>query len=239
MISLVLAVTLPGFAIGAVMMALGSRRIEAAARRERWIKRGVYFVVVHTFLGAAAAGRWWILLLVTVIVAAGALELTGATRRMRSGSPVLVWCGYTLAGALLLVNAWRLSPSEVAYLCLVVVVYDGFSQVSGQLLGCRPLVPRVSPGKTVEGLAGGLAGAAIVGVALRGLAGLGAFGALATGLAIGLVGLVGDLAASWVKRSSGIKDYSNVLPGHGGVLDRFDSFLLSGAIVGAVMYALS
>ena len=238
MITLILTVTLPGFAIGAVMMALGGRRVEAAARRERWLKFGVYFAVVHVFLGAAAAGRAWILILVSVIVAAGALELRGATRRMRTGSPALVWCVYAPVGALLLVDVWRLPPSTVAYVYLVVAVYDGFSQVSGQLFGRRPLVPRTSPGKTVEGVAGGLAGALIVAVALRGLAGLGPLGALATGLATGLVGLVGDLAASWVKRSSGIKDYSNVLPGHGGVLDRFDSFLLAGAIVGAALRAL-
>lgn len=235
MIVQLLIITLPAFAIGAVMMAFGSRGLEAAAARQRWLKFGVYFVVVHLFLAAAAGGRVWIELLVSVILAAGTLELMGATRRMRSGSPVLVWIVYTLVGAQLLVNASRLAPSEVAYLYLVVAIYDGFSQVAGQLFGHRLLVPRISPGKTVEGLASGLAGAVIVAMMLRRLVGLGVFGALAAGLAIGLVGLEGDLAASWVKRSSGIKDYSNALPGHGGFLDRFDSFLFAGAIVGAFL----
>jgi phosphatidate cytidylyltransferase len=172
-------------------------------------------------------------------VAVGALELKGATRRMRSGSSATVWCVFGLVSALLLVNVSRLAPAEVAYLYVVVAVYDGFSQVSGQLFGRRLLVPRISPGKTVEGLAGGLAGAVLVAAALRGLVGLGFPGACATGLATGLSGLAGDLAASWVKRSSGIKDYSNLLPGHGGVLDRFDSFLSAGAIVGTVLRALT
>lgn len=235
MLSGVLAVTLPGFALGAVMMAIGSRRVPPAGRRGRWIKFGVYFAIVHGFLAVTAAGRPWIQGLVAGILVAGAFELRGATRRMIAGRPAAVWCGYLLVGGLALFNLWRLGSPQVAWLYVVVAVGDGFSQVSGQWFGRRKLTARISPGKTVEGLIGGLLGAMLAAAALRHLAGTGLAGALALGIAIGLAGLAGDLAASWVKRASGIKDYSNVLPGHGGVLDRFDSFLAAAAIAGAFL----
>jgi len=234
-LSRILAVTLPGFAIGAVMMAIAGRRVAPDARRGRWIKFGVYFAVVHTFLAATAAGRPWIEALVAGVVVAGAIELRGATRRMQHGSPAAVWCVYVLVGTLALVNLWRMAPAAVATLYVVVAVYDGFSQVSGQWLGRRKFSARISPGKTVEGVGGGLVGAMLAAALLRNLVGTSLLGALALGVGTGLAGLAGDLAASWVKRAGGIKDYSNLLPGHGGVLDRFDSFLAAAAIVGALL----
>ncbi len=227
-----LALTLAGFAIGAVMMAIGGRQAAPEIRRGRWIKFGVYFAIVYTFLAVTAAGRPWIQGLVAGIVVAGAFELRGATRRMQRGSPAAVWCVYALIGSLALVNLWRMTPSAVATLYVVVAVFDGFSQLSGQWFGRRPLAPRISPGKTVEGASGGLTAACLAAMCLGGPAAVGFAGRVALGVGTALACLAGDLAASWVKRASGIKDYSDVLPGHGGVLDRFDSFLSAAALVG-------
>jgi len=69
---------------------------------------------------------------------------------------------------------------------------------------------------------------------VRGLVGVSPMRAAAFGLVIGLAGLAGDLAASWVKRRAGIKDYSEALPGQGGFLDRFDSLL--GALILAAWF---
>jgi phosphatidate cytidylyltransferase len=125
-----------------------------------------------------------------------------------------------------------MTPMAVATLYVVVAVYDGFSQVTGQWFGRWPLAPRISPGKTVEGVWGGLTAAYVVAMSLGGPMAAGFIVRVALGVGTALACLAGDLAASWVKRASGIKDYSRFLPGHGGVLDRFDSFLAAAALVG-------
>lgn len=102
----------------------------------------------------------------------------------------------------------------------------------GRTLGRHKLIPSVSPGKTVEGAVGGLV-VAIAGTwlyvefLLKPFAelSLAPLGILLFGLAVGIVGQVGDLAESVLKRDAGVKDSSSLLPGHGGILDRFDSLL--------------
>ncbi len=85
----------------------------------------------------------------------------------------------------------------------------------------------LSPGKTVEGLLGGLAVAAAVGAGLRTLVPLDLSTSLAFSTAMAGAGLAGDLLASWAKRQRDLKDFGQLLPGHGGVLDRFDSFVMA------------
>lgn len=106
-----------------------------------------------------------------------------------------------------------------------VFLCDTAAYAIGRAWGRRPLWPAVSPRKTWEGAVAGLAGALVA--ALAGMAwfaqGLGVAGAIGFGLIVGVLGQVGDLVESRWKRESGIKDSSALLPGHGGVLDRFDN----------------
>jgi phosphatidate cytidylyltransferase len=230
------AITLSGFLVGAIFMALASRRVPRGTMQQRWLKLGVFFVIVHAVLGIAALGRPWTTLLVALIVAAGSVELWHAWRRMNPPRPNLVWPVYLLACAAVLAVSTRLSGEAFAFLFIVTAAGDGFSQVIGQLLGRRPLAPRISPAKTVEGLLGGLVAALVVGSLLReDLLPLPLPYILALALGTGLAGLVGDLAASWVKRRAAIKDFSAALPGQGGFLDRFDSLLGAMALAGVVM----
>ena len=118
-----------------------------------------------------------------------------------------------------------------AFLLLFVVltVSDSAQYYSGRLFGKRKLAPAVSPAKTVEGAIGGLVAAVVVGAILGPrlvstlTPVLGATGALLLAAA----GIVGDLFESLLKRSAGVKDSSALIPGHGGVLDRIDSYLLA------------
>jgi phosphatidate cytidylyltransferase len=97
----------------------------------------------------------------------------------------------------------------------------------GRFLGKRKLAPAVSPGKTIEGSIGGLAAAVIVGLIVALWLHMPAWKGLVLGALIGVTGQVGDLCKSVMKREVGIKDFGTLLPGHGGVLDRFDSLLVT------------
>ncbi len=102
---------------------------------------------------------------------------------------------------------------------------DTFAYFGGRLLGRHKLFERVSPSKTVEGFLAGLAGSLAVGAALGAwFGGPGAGGGLLVGMVLGVSGPAGDLLESRLKRDAGIKDSAATLPGHGGVLDRFDSW---------------
>ena len=105
---------------------------------------------------------------------------------------------------------------------------DTFAYFAGSTLGAHKLCPSVSPNKTWEGFAGGLVGT-IISVMLVGgyFFGYGLPEMALLGLCIALVATLGDLVESVIKRYTGIKDSGNIIPGHGGVLDRFDSVMFS------------
>lgn len=235
MMTTALVVTLPGFLAGVAVMALANRRVLPEVARGRWKKLAVFFLIVHVVLALAALGRTWVAGLVLLVLLIGASEVRHAWSTMARPRPVRTWLAFIGVAVLVLSTTWQLRPEGFAFLFLVVASCDGFSQVVGQWLGRRRLAPRLSPGKTVAGLFGGLTAAVVVGVLLRDLLQVGPAEAALLGLATGLAGLAGDLSASWVKRRAGIKDFSSALPGQGGFLDRFDSLLGALAIVGTIL----
>jgi phosphatidate cytidylyltransferase len=139
------------------------------------------------------------------------------------------------AGFLLVLGGfWRflyLSENEILFTLFMVILFDGSSQIAGQLFGKIPLLPHISPSKTLEGLLGGalvtLATAALV----RNSFSTG-WGELAgRSLLVISFAFTGDLLASFVKRKAGLAIFGRMLPGHGGLLDRFDSLFMAGCAV--------
>jgi phosphatidate cytidylyltransferase len=122
-------------------------------------------------------------------------------------------------------------PHPVAYIFFIVLVTalnDIGAYFFGRALGSRKLAPLVSPNKTWEGFFGALITGAVTAAVLVSFPAwetIGLFRALITAGVIGLVGPLGDLAESAVKRSLGVKDMGSVLPGHGGMIDRIDAYL--------------
>lgn len=127
--------------------------------------------------------------------------------------------GYQGRGALL-----------VVFLMLVVQASDVLQYIWGKLLGRHPIAPRVSPSKTVEGFVGGVVSATLLGAALWQITPFSPVGAGAMALLITLVGFLGGLVMSAIKRDRGIKDWGQLLEGHGGMLDRLDSVCFSAPI---------
>ena len=99
------------------------------------------------------------------------------------------------------------------------------------LIGKHKMAPVLSPKKSVEGAVGGVAGAALLGMIYAWATG-GKMTEYAVICAAGaLISMVGDLAASAIKRNQGIKDYGKLIPGHGGILDRFDSVIFTAPVI--------
>ena len=141
-----------------------------------------------------------------------------------------------------LTQAWpHLSSGMVLMLmaCFLIVATDIGSYVIGRRYGRQPLSP-ISPGKTIEGALGGVACAALLGGAFAEVLGWNwgwAVGAL-LGVVVALFALVGDLTESMMKRDAGVKDSGDLLPGHGGILDRIDSYLFTPAVFFTVVTLL-
>jgi phosphatidate cytidylyltransferase len=134
---------------------------------------------------------------------------------------------------------WSSGLALTLLACFLIVATDIGSYAIGRRWGRHPLSP-ISPGKTVEGALGGIACAMGVG-ALGGLWLGWRWGPLVGGLLGGVVAvfaLVGDLTESMMKRDAGLKDSGDAIPGHGGILDRIDSYLFVPAVVYAVVTLL-
>lgn len=231
MIGRVFAFCLLAFLIGGAGLHQANRKVAPPLRRERWTKFITYFCIVHIVLLCALAGPRVLAGLMLLILLIGAIELYRVLHSA-SGDRVLfrtgICAGYAVLGAALLLFFLHSTKETAVFVYLVVGTFDGFSQVAGNLFGKHPLAREISPGKTVEGTLGGLVLAAAMAVLLHPLTGLSVAQSLAACGWIVAAGFSGDLLASWVKRASGVKDFGRILPGHGGVLDRFDSLLLAG-----------
>lgn len=172
--------------------------------------------------------------LLTLVVAAGVVALTtvpDASTLTRAAVTVMapIYAGLPL-GALAELRVTD-GPGAVLLLLCVLAVSDSAQYYTGRTLGKRRLAPAISPGKTVAGAVGGLVAACLTTV----LAGPPLVGDPVTplwvwgllGLALAVAGMAGDLFESLLKRGAGVKDSSSLIPGHGGVLDRIDSYLFA------------
>lgn len=123
-------------------------------------------------------------------------------------------------------------PAAVTWLVAVIMVSDSAQYYVGTLFGRRPLAPVVSPKKTIEGALGGFVAAPVAGVLLGwwALPELSMWAVASLAIVLAFVGMTGDLFESLLKRSVGAKDSSQVIPGHGGILDRVDAYLFAAPV---------
>jgi phosphatidate cytidylyltransferase len=224
--------------IGAVLLGVGSLLPVTAPRaRPLWPVFATECVIVAGALLPFALGYPWLdvlLGLFAIRIAYETLRVAGlrwpgatTTGRMRLALEVAAFPGLPL---LLFVMVAR-EPGNAGLVLvsfLLVETYDSYALLGGKLFGRRPAFPRLSPRKTVEGL---VAGAVMLGVtaALAGplVVGWSLGASLSAAALIAVTAIAGDLAGSRLKRASGIKDYPQVLPRQGGLLDITDAWLIA------------
>ena len=127
--------------------------------------------------------------------------------------------------------------AAILFLVAAVAATDVAAFFAGRTLGGPKLAPAISPNKTWSGFIGGITAAALTGAVAAHLFGGNPMTLALTGLALGVIAQGGDLAESALKRRFGVKDASNLIPGHGGFMDRVDG-LIAAAIAAAVLASL-
>ena len=219
---------------------------------------GVEGEMTYSVIRAKLLYNFWVLtgfaLCIAICFAATLFIKGSGAKDMMACATTLCYCGIIMGLAASIEYLQPISASPMlpqapfggrsfAYVFLIVTATDIFAYLIGRKAGKHKLCPEISPNKSVEGaIAGGVIGGALgtAGAFLFRLVFLVPdFGVLNNILLIGLVFIVsiiisimgqfGDLIASKFKRTYEIKDYSNIFPGHGGVLDRFDSLMMAGA----------
>ncbi|MCT1590457.1 phosphatidate cytidylyltransferase [Kocuria palustris] len=199
---------------------------------------GAAVLPLAAFVGGSEALIIALILVCTVVILCRVFGRTdGMVLSVMSSLFAVTWAGLLISLAVLLFHTPE-GPAKVLLVILMAVGNDTFGYIAGVLWGKHPMAPRISPKKTWEGFAGSMLGSLILGTVL---------GALmldvpwwhSTVLAFFLVivSALGDFSESMVKRELGVKDMGDLLPGHGGVMDRIDSILFA-IPVGYVVFEL-
>ena len=222
---------LPYMLIGVVGMALGNRKVSPPEQTQRWIKLISYLCIIVGVKLCILASSYWFAGFATLLIGTISFEMIGVARQrpLKLASYGQIGMLYLLLAVGFLLFAFRLPAPVILTAYFVVVTFDGFSQIAGQLFGKTPFFTHISPAKTREGFIGGACFGLTAALLAKTWLDYTWWQALLTGVASVALALMGDLTASYYKRLHGVKDFGKVLPGQGGIADRFDSFLWVGA----------
>jgi phosphatidate cytidylyltransferase len=234
---LAVAIVAAAALLGAIeLFSLLSRGGIAPLRATGFVLLAMVFVEVAR-PGGGLPGSAWPLALV-VLLGSMLVRSRDIALAVPSGAATLLTAGYLggLGGSIAALRV--LAPLEeggwrMLLLLAIVMAADTAAFFVGSALGRHKLAPAISPGKTVEGMVGGLAGGVLGALAVRwtGLHSLPIAHAVGLGLLAAALGTVGDLAESLLKRWAGTKDSGALFPGHGGMLDRLDSLLFAAPVL--------
>lgn len=220
----------------------------------------LYLVLGMASLGVAIGSRpssklrlqvnaWWLIfpvvslsllayplgpaLLALAICAVAARELASHARRAHAHTGMLLAVfAMTAIGLSFIVRLTAMPVEWLFYLFVLTALNDIGQFIAGTAFGRQKVVPTISPNKTWQGLAGGVIVSVLVSMSLGGYLKLAPLPWLAgAGTALALAGFAGDISYSAVKRRLGIKDFSALIPGHGGMLDRADSLVFTAPLL--------
>jgi phosphatidate cytidylyltransferase len=228
------------FFLGSIGFYFINRKKSAADARKSWTKFITYFFIIHILFFSIVFNPLYFRILAIIIIMVGAFELFKIFFKPDYRKKLFFLLSFLLF-LLFSLGFYLFSgieKSNILYTFLVLSIFDSFSQITGQLWGKRRLYPEISPNKTVEGVAGGTFAALFSSILLNKLLETTSFQALGIAGGIVVFAFLGDLLASCYKRKFQVKDFSKLIPGHGGFLDRFDSLIAGGAFVAINQYLL-
>ncbi|HEU5164680.1 MAG TPA: phosphatidate cytidylyltransferase [Chitinophagaceae bacterium] len=217
--------------IGAIGMSIANKKAESKVRQQRWLKYFTYIFITGTVVLAIFFN--FIIWVGAIIVIASLLELLGVNffrNRIPFLQIILSLLFFSIISVGFMFFVGSFNYSFLLFIYFQVLVFDGFCQITGQIFGKHQLAPQISIAKTVEGLIGGWLFCLIAAILAANWINISLPVAILYGILTGLSSFAGDILASWYKRKVNVKDYSKWLPGQGGFLDRFDSFLMAGSI---------
>ncbi len=224
------------FLVGGVGFYFINKKKDAKTARNNRVKLFTYFAIINIIFFSITLNPLFFRALSVLIAIAGAFELIRLFRESHFKHRNFFYPALLLY-LFIALHFWRFSllPAGVILFTFIVLsAFDSFSQISGQLWGSHKIFPKISPNKTIEGAAGGAIMAMFTGFLLRSLFTIPGTSSslhyILLAALISLFALIGDFLASYFKRKYQVKDYSNLIPGHGGILDRFDSLITAGAL---------
>ncbi|HLT88757.1 MAG TPA: phosphatidate cytidylyltransferase [Sphingobacterium sp.] len=218
------------FTIGGIAIFALNRKSNAEQRNARWVKYIFYLLAVSITVWCIQYGIMPYLAIALLII--GAHEIVTGWRSSNKG---ILFLGLSILFYMAIAFGFHQFSGQVAlervlYVYTIVFTFDGFAQISGQLFGKKKVLPKISPDKTIAGVIGGYVMGLATGLFAMQWLNMSGYAIWFSPLFICTAAFVGDALASWYKRRCNLKDYSKLIPGHGGVLDRFDSLIFAGAV---------
>ena len=206
---------------------------------------GALAVLVTGMVYSAVVSLWLLLAMCFLVFAYNFSQGGGSLRRLLLG---VIYIGFSVSVMVWLRNGTVDGLYHTMTLLLIVWASDSFAYFSGRAIGGPKLAPTISPKKTWAGFWGSSLGAGLVAggmacpwlvdiLGVTPLGGMSFIGYFVMGFILAMFGQVGDLFISLIKRHYGVKDTGNIIPGHGGILDRIDALLLVALVFGAVAAA--
>jgi phosphatidate cytidylyltransferase len=206
-----------------------SRKKSSQEKKAEWTKFFVYIFLLHVIWIVIWNSPTALSLTTELIWGIGAWELYQHRQQLSRSWKLSLLVIYPLLGIGFMMQTY-LPSSWVARVFLLTWIFDAFSQVVGKWIGRHPILPRISPSKTWEGWAGGTLIMMIMAVSIPNDTQPYLEHAEWFTVGLGAVAFWGDAFFSSIKRHLNIKDYSKLLPGQGGFLDRFDSWIFTSTL---------
>ncbi len=240
MIRTIYIIILVYFVLGAIGFYFINRRKEAHVARKNRTKLFTYFLIINIVFFSIVIEPLVFRYLAVIIILAGFLEIYTVLKRSgysRKGFFILSLIVFVIISFGF--YAFSLLEKElILYTFIILSVFDSFSQITGQIWGKTKLFPNISPNKTLEGLIGGALIAGISAFLLRGLLAADSLNKVFLVTGVLVFAFLGDIGTSYYKRNYNLKDFNNLIPGHGGFLDRFDSLIAGGAWISLITLLL-